>query len=165
MWLYNGTVVEIDEPFTHDETIYPNLLNEEDRNKVGLVWIDEPPAPNDYDDIVYEKMFVKSEPYVLYIRRSDEEIEALRLAKAKTERVDIANRAKVTTSSGRVFDADEQSLIRMSVAIAALDPTESVMFVLANNEPTMVTREELREALRLGGAQFSAIWSAPYLQN
>lgn len=165
MFLFDNERIEIDEPFVHDGVIYPNLNNLVDRQKLGVVEVDEPAPPSDYSEILYRKEKIKTEPYVLYIRREDEEIAALRLEEAKKSRIDIVARSKVTTASGKEFDADEISLIRMSIAISALDPEESVTFILANNVPTSVTREELREALRLGGAQFSSTWASPYLTS
>ena len=53
----------------------------------------------------------------------------------------------------------------MSRAITALNPLESTVWVLADNNPTEVTREELQEALRLAGAAQTAIWVKPYTSS
>ena len=71
----------------------------------------------------------------------------------------------VTTESGKQFDGDENSQGRMSRAITALNPLESTVWVLADNNPTEVTREELQEALRLAGAAQTAIWVKPYTSS
>ena len=73
--------------------------------------------------------------------------------------------AIVVTASGKQFDGDENSQGRMSRAITALNPLESTVWVLADNNPTEVTREELLEALRLAGAAQTAIWVKPYTSS
>ena len=88
--------------------------------------------------------------------------DAERIERTKaTREVEVAA-LKVTTASGKTFDADETAQERMSRAITALDPEEITIWVLADNTPTQVTREELREAMRLAGEAQTAIWVRPY---
>ncbi len=69
----------------------------------------------------------------------------------------------VTTASGKKFDGGETSQTRMSRAIAVLDPGETQPWILAENLPgelpVDVTKEELKEALRLAGKEQTTIWA------
>lgn len=85
------------------------------------------------------------------------------LAQAKAARATEVDAIVVTTISGKTFDGNEQAQERMSRAITALDPGETTLWVLADNTPATVTRDELREALRLAGEAQTAIWVRPYL--
>ena len=89
-------------------------------------------------------------------------VETQRVQAAKTLRQAEVNAIVITTASGKAFDGDEQSQDRMSRAINALNALETTLWVLSDNTPTMVSREELQEALRLAGAAQTAIWVRPY---
>lgn len=82
---------------------------------------------------------------------------------AKAAREQAVSEIVVTTVSGKTFDGDERSQDRMGRAISAMDEGDTILWVLADNTPTRVTRAELREALRLAGEQQTEIWVAPYL--
>ena len=66
----------------------------------------------------------------------------------------FARKASVREStinfSGDVFQSDEESLKSMATTVVALDEGESVLWRLEDNTEVMVTREGLRQALRLG---------------
>lgn len=51
----------------------------------------------------------------------------------------------------------------MSRSIVALNDGETVQWVLADNTIAQVTKEQLRQALRLAGEAQTAIWADPYL--
>lgn len=68
----------------------------------------------------------------------------------------------VTTSSGNAFDGDEKSQDRMARALAAMDEADTLPWVLHDNTVATVERSELREALRLAGAEMAAIWVGVY---
>jgi hypothetical protein len=93
---------------------------------------------------------------------SEEEIAAEELAKAKAERADYVSKLVVTVD-GMQFDGDETSQDRMARSIIALDLDEKVQWVLADNTIAMVTRAQLRQALRLAGEAQTSIWANPYL--
>lgn len=95
--------------------------------------------------------------------RINEQREA-NLLKAKELRRIAVDNIKVTTSSGKEFDGDETSQNRMDRAIRALGQAgvSVTTWVLANNEPTQVSLEELQEALTLAGAAQTAIWMTPW---
>ena len=82
-------------------------------------------------------------------------------AEFKASRALIVSQIKVTVSAGKVFDGDEISQSRMARAIVASEPLETVPWVLADSiSATVVTREELKEALRLAGDAQTAVWTA-----
>ncbi len=92
---------------------------------------------------------------------SDEEVAMKQLLAAKAEREDYVKRIVVEVD-GMMFDGDEVSQDRMARSIIALDLGEKVQWVLADNTIKMVSRAQLREALRKAGTAQTAIWSNPY---
>lgn len=92
---------------------------------------------------------------------SDEEVAMNQLVAAKAEREDYVKRIVVEVD-GMMFDGDEVSQDRMARSIIALDLGEKVQWVLADNTIKMVSRAQLREALRKAGTAQTAIWSNPY---
>lgn len=138
-----------------DGTRYPRIPAE------MLEEVQEPAAPEDYSDELYYRTEQDDAPYVLYTRKSDEQIAELMLAKAKAERQAEVDAITVTVGE-KVFDGDERSQDRMSRAINAMDDTDQTLWVLADNTPTMVTKAELRSALRLAGEAQTTIWIKPY---
>lgn len=89
-------------------------------------------------------------------------VETQRVQTAKALRQAEVDAIVITTISGKAFDGDEQSQDRMSRAINALNPLETTLWVLSDNTPAMISREELQEALRLAGAAQTSIWVKPY---
>lgn len=92
---------------------------------------------------------------------SDEEVAMKQLLTAKAEREEFVSKIVVEVD-GMMFDGDEVSQDRMARSIIALDLGEKVQWVLADNTIKMVTRAQLREALRKAGTAQTAIWSDPY---
>lgn len=92
---------------------------------------------------------------------TEEEIIAIELSKAKAERAEYVSKIVVEVD-GMLFDGDEKSQDRMTRSIIALDLGEKVQWVLADNTIKMVTRAQLREALRKAGEAQTAIWADPY---
>lgn len=86
------------------------------------------------------------------------------LAKAKAQRQALVDAIIVTTTSGKKFDGDELSQDRMNkaISVAAITGLTSCTWVLAGNVPTIVTVNELKEALALSFQAMGAVWSAPY---
>ena len=70
----------------------------------------------------------------------------------RSERAARKESVRVSTinSSGNIFQADEDSLNSMATTIVALDEGEIVLWRLEDNSEVVVTREGLREALKLG---------------
>lgn len=90
-----------------------------------------------------------------------EEIAERELERAKAERSAEVERLTVEVD-GYVFDADELSQARMSVAASSMTDTESNVWVLHDNSVVYVTKSQLREACRLARIAQSAIWTKPY---
>lgn len=88
----------------------------------------------------------------------------VRLTWRKAERAAAVAAIVVTTASGKTFDGDEDSQARMSRAlqVALITGQTETTWVLANNVPTLINLDELREALALSMQAQSAVWSAPY---
>ena len=145
---------------------FSRLDTPEIRAAANVVEIADDPVPADYSDEFYyrsEDWNATQRPYTVYTRKSDEQIAQVLMTRAKVERTAIVERLTVTTASGKTFDGDEISQGRMGRAIVALDPLETTLWILADNTPDPnVSREELREALRLAGAAQAAVWAAPY---
>lgn len=90
--------------------------------------------------------------------------DATRLAWRKSERAAAVAAIVVTTASGRAFDGDEDSQQRMSRALTVAQITGQIeaTWVLANNEPTLITLVELQEALMLAMQAQARLWTVPY---
>lgn len=82
---------------------------------------------------------------------------------AKAEREAAVAAIKVTTAAGRTFDGDEAAQSRMARALGAMDDADTTAWVLADNSVAQVGRMELREALRLAGAEMTRLWVSPYV--
>lgn len=95
---------------------------------------------------------------------STEEVVMKQLVAAKAEREDYVSKIVVEVD-GMPFDGDETSQDRMARSIIALDLGEKVQWVLADNSIQMVSRQQLREALRKAGEAQTAIWADPYLTS
>lgn len=84
------------------------------------------------------------------------------LMRAKMSRSSKIDEITVTTSNGNTFDGDERSQDRMARAVAVMEDTDTMPWVLADNSVITVGKRELREALRLAGMQMAAIWVSVY---
>ena len=92
--------------------------------------------------------------------RTDEEKAQHELLSNKYSRALAVDAIQVTTASGKTFDGDEISQGRISRAVTSSEPLETTTWILSDNTPAEVTREELKEALRLAGHAQTAIWIA-----
>ena len=90
-----------------------------------------------------------------------EEIAAKALAEAKAERAEEVERLTVEVE-GMVFDADETSQARMSVAASSMTDDETNVWVLHDNTVVQVTKVQLLKACRLARIAQSAVWTKPY---
>lgn len=90
-----------------------------------------------------------------------EELEAQALAQAKQERAEEVEALTVEVE-GMVFDADETSQARMSVAASSMTDDETNVWVLHDNTIVEVTKKQLLLACRLARLAQSAIWTKPY---
>ncbi len=125
--------------------------------------IPEPAVPEDYSADYYYRTEQDDAPYVIYTRKSDEQIEQIVQAKAKQVRAQEVSEIVVTTAAGNQFDGHEDAQNRMNRAINILTDADLVPWVLADNTVVNVGKAELLEALRLSGMAQSALWAKPYL--
>ena len=93
---------------------------------------------------------------------TQEELEAQALAQAKAERAAEVEALTVEVE-GMVFDADETSQARMSVAASSMTDDETNVWVLADNTIVQVTKSQLMQACRLARIAQSAVWTKPYV--
>ena len=92
---------------------------------------------------------------------TEEEIAEQALADAKAERAAEVERLMVEVE-GMVFDADETSQARMSVAASSMTDDETNVWVLHDNTVVQVTKAQLLLACRLARIAQSAVWTKPY---
>ena len=92
----------------------------------------------------------------------DKKIEAQALAQAKAERADAVSKIIVEVD-GMQFDGDEESQQRVARSIIALEEGETMPWVLYDNTIAEVTKEQLKQVLRLAGQKQSELWVIPYL--
>lgn len=94
-------------------------------------------------------------------QKPQEVIEAEALAQAKAERADAVSKIIVTVD-GMAFDGDEESQQRVARSIIALEDGETMPWVLYDNTIAEVTKEQLKQVLRLAGQKQSELWVVPY---
>lgn len=121
-----------------------------------------PTPPAGYNPDHYYVTEQSTAPYVIYTKKSDEQIAQIELAKAKQARTAAVEKITVTTLSGKTYDGDEKSQDRMARAICAMDDGDIVPWVLSSNIVANISKAELREALKLAGAAMAAEWVKPY---
>lgn len=92
---------------------------------------------------------------------TEEELQAQALASAKAERAAEVEALTVEVE-GMVFDADETSQARMSVAASSMTDDETNVWVLHDNSVVQVTKAQLLQACRLARIAQSAVWTKPY---
>ena len=160
-----GKMVNISAPYKGRS----RLDSPELRAAVGVIEIADPQPPQDAldnpDHYFCTSTGDQMPPYKVWTKKSDEQIAELELTKKKAQRQIAVDTLKVTTTSGKEFDGDEESQGRMARAIltAQIAGITECTWVLANNVPTVVTLAELSEALAKAMQAQGAIWAEPYL--
>lgn len=126
--------------------------------------IPDPLPPADYSDFTHYRTDQDTAPYTIYTLKPEPQLQEARLQQAKLKRQQEVLALTVTTSSGKVFDGDEESQSRMSrtLQVAQLTGIQSCVWVLADNTPTSVTATELSEALALSVQAMGELWAKPY---
>ena len=121
-----------------------------------------PAKPDDLDFPVWRGNEWVSAPEVY---RQWQEYEAAQYAKQlreiqKQARADAVAKIKVTTSTGKTFDGDEDSQQRMAraVLIGQAAGITQTTWTLSDNTAQTVTLAELIEALMLAGLEQSRLW-------
>lgn len=87
--------------------------------------------------------------------------EAEQARKAFKEQRTAAVNSIVVEVDSLLFDGDEVAQGRMSRAALVMQDNETTIWVQANNEPAIVTRAQLIEAIRLAGAEQTRLWVQP----
>lgn len=92
-----------------------------------------------------------------------EEIEAQKLAQAKSDRAEAVGKITVEVD-GMVFDGDEKAQSRMARAIQAAEITgaESTHWVLADNSVSTVKVAQIKQALAKAMTVMGELWTKPY---
>ena len=82
----------------------------------------------------------------------------LNIARAdKADRMAQIDTMTITTTSGKVFDADKPARAALTSAVAVGEAGMSTLWKLADNTVEIITWEELKEALLLLGAAHTAL--------
>lgn len=92
---------------------------------------------------------------------TEEEKAAHELEQAKTTRAEAVSKITVEVD-GMVFDGDEESQQRVARSIIALEDGETMPWVLYDNTVAQVSKEQLKQVLRLSGQKQSELWVVPY---
>lgn len=164
MFILNEKRINIHAPFTTSEGVtYGNLTDPAVRNQLGVIEVSEPTPPEDYSESTYYRTEQDEAPYVIYTRKSDEQIAEATLAKDKQERAQAVAEIIVTTTAGKSFDGNEDAQNRMARALLGLGDADTMPWVLADNTIVQVTKAELQEALRLSGTAMAELWVKPYV--
>jgi hypothetical protein len=139
-----------------------------------LEWADVAEQPEDYSDETYYRTEQDDAPYVVYTKKSEEQIAQVMLAKAKAKRQTDIEAIVVTTQAGNRFDGDEVAQGRMSRAALVMTDEDTLPWVMADEFDengvqtntsaivTPVSKAELMEALRLAGMAMAGIWVSVY---
>lgn len=121
-----------------------------------IVETDRPPAQPGHRVVAGEPRKVNGYWETTWVQKPFTEAELRQTF--KENRALAVERIRVTTSLGNTFDGDETSQNRMARTAIAMRPGEMIPWMLSDNVPRMVSREELSEALRLAGEAQSALW-------
>lgn len=79
----------------------------------------------------------------------------------KASRLDAVSKIVVETSTGKKFNGDEDSQVRMNRTWTLMEEGATTKWSLADTPTgfmTLVTKEELKEACRLAGEAQTALW-------
>lgn len=75
MFIKDSRRINIYAEYTSEEgTRYPNLTNPVLRDKLGVMEIPDPAAPEDYSDETYYRTEQDTAPYVVFTKKPDEQI-------------------------------------------------------------------------------------------
>ncbi len=108
------------------------------------------------DNLISEDMILV--PNEQLVAESIEKEAEMAIDIAKQARFDAVAVLKVTTTSGKEFNANEFSQSKLTTAISVLDDLEETDWKLADDSWVLVSKEELKEALRLAGEAQTTIW-------
>lgn len=93
MFLLNGKLINTDAPYTTEDSItYSNLRSPEVRTLLNVEEVVEDPAPEDYSEETYyrtEDWNATQRPYVVYTKKSTEQLNQLRRSKLTKQIADL----------------------------------------------------------------------------
>lgn len=122
MYIRNGKRFNIYASAEIDGVRYPHFTDSVIQAELGITEISEPEAPADFDYDIYYRQEQDTAPYVVYTRKSDEQIAATRWAKLKAIRDDIWHNGGcnvVVDGVPKWFHSDDHSkLQQLSLVIA-----------------------------------------------
>lgn len=117
--------------------------------------------------IEVEPKALPTEPERPAVRTVDEVLEPYKVTIFKRQRQSQIDNAVVEISTGKTFDADEQSITRLANAIIkhwSLEPTDIIPWSTADvgtGEMVECTKAEIMEAHQLATDNFAATWQIP----
>lgn len=85
MFVLNGKRFNVYASAVFDGVTYPHFLDAGLREQLGILEVQEPTPPEDYSDKLYYRTEQDEAPYVLYTRKSDEQLAAQELAEAQAK--------------------------------------------------------------------------------
>ena len=103
MFTLNDKRINIDAAFTTADGItYANLRDPAVREQLGVQEIADPLPPEDYSDETYYRTEQDEAPYVVFTRKSDEQIEQARKARIQSQ-IDAMERDALLARPAREF--------------------------------------------------------------
>lgn len=167
-YVYDDTLVNF---ITDDGEKLPDGVEEIDYNKENeSCWINGKAFqtfPNEFAERVLTLVESlnsnkeKREEAERLANMTEEEKAAHELEQAKSERAEAVSKITVEVD-GMIFDGDEESQQRVARSIIALEDGETMPWVLYDNTIAEVTKEQLKQVLRLAGQKQSELWVVPY---
>ncbi len=92
MFILNKKRINIHAPFTTDNGIqYANLLSEDVRKILGVKEIPDPTIPEDYTVETYYRVEQDEAPYVVYTKKSEEQLQQIQQNKINQAALDYLN--------------------------------------------------------------------------
>lgn len=92
MFILNKKRINIYAPFTTNDGIqYVNLLSEDTRRVLGIKEIQDPVAPEDYTEETYYRTEQDEAPYVIYTKKSEEQLQQIQQNKINQAALDYLN--------------------------------------------------------------------------
>lgn len=97
---------------------FSRLDTPEIRERAGLIEVPEPTPPSDYSEDTYYRTEQDEAPYVVYTRKSDEQIAAVRWQRIKAKRDDLTDNGGCLVD-GKWFHSDAKSK-RQQIALVIM---------------------------------------------
>ena len=92
MFILNKKRINIHAPFTTDSGIqYANLLSEDVRKTLGVKEIPDPAIPEDYTEETYYRVEQDEAPYIIYTKKSEEQLQQIQQNKINQAALDYLN--------------------------------------------------------------------------